>query len=120
MSVMTSEIHLHQTEFFIDQNPSIVRCLRRTKTSTGTGGTTQGAEVDSGERVVRVVGQGGQTIPRTTTNGETVVPDGVAISMPGQDWQVGDRFLHNGKKHEVVFINLLPPWRMRLETIVHA
>lgn len=120
MTTMSSSLHSMQTEAFIDQNPSVVKCLRRSRTSTGTGGSVLGPEVDSGERTVRVVGQGGSTIPRVSANGETVVPDGIAIAMPGQDWQVGDRFVHNGRKHEIVFINVLPPWRMRLETIGHG
>lgn len=117
---LTDDLHSHQTEFFIAENPTVVTCLRSAHTSTGTGGFVLGAEVDSGERTVRLVGLSNTPSPRTTASGQVVVPEGVAIAMPDDDWLVGDRFVAGGKKFEVVFVSSSPPWRKRLETITHG
>ena len=122
MTTMASDIHVAQTEYFINENPSTVRCLRRTRVATGTGGFTWSAAVDSGERTIRIVGQGSRVSeqPRVSASGEMVVPDGVAISVPDADWLKGDQFMHEGRLYEVVAVGMLPPWRKRLETICHA
>jgi len=49
-----------------------------------------------------------------------VVPVASAIVMPEEDWLVGDRLESLGINYEIVFIDSLPPWRMRMELISYA
>jgi len=118
-TAMQSQLHIDQTQAFINQNPTTVMCLRQERTDTGTGGYVLGAWVPQGDRQVRVVGQG-VTHPRVTPDGRTVVPVASAIVMPEEDWLVGDRLESLGINYEIVFIDSLPPWRMRMELISYA
>jgi hypothetical protein len=118
----TSAEHIALTQAFIDENPSTITLLRRTKVPTGTGGWTWSASVEQTPFVARVVGQNLRSFnsTRTSEDGSLVIPTHVLIALPDEDVQVDDQFELEGKLFEVKTVNDRPRWRINAEVVEHA
>lgn len=114
MSVPT-DIALTQTDFFIQENPELVR-FSRTPTpleGDGEGGVKRGAPGTVAEQTVRFVQPTDKTV-RTSLEGEEVETVYMIVGYPDLDVERGDWFWRNGEKCEVSHIAL------RTDYIVYA
>lgn len=114
MSILSVPAHLRLTQNFIAQNPITVNIKRRARVSTGTGGSTQGAETTPEPGLVARLVLLGPT-ERTAPDGSTVLVTGTLVCMPDADVQHGDRFDVGTTTYIVLSSNVSPPWRRNCE-----
>lgn len=119
---LEDRIHLKATERFINENPSVVYLVRTTRVSDGAGGTIDGVASLTDPILIRLVGVSTQRADHhsVSENGAVRAPSIKAIAMPGTDLLVGDQFVVNATRYEVLSTNTNPPWRLEAEVYVHG
>lgn len=110
-------LHLATTQAFIDENPTTLAPLRRTRTANGTGGFTIGAGVAQAPVTIRKVGLNSVTgvQERTTPDGKAVLVTSNVIAMPDAGLLVDDVLSFNDGNYVVLSVSFDPPWRLRAE-----
>lgn len=112
MSTLTEQIHLDQTQAFIDLNPSDLVAYRSARTPDGRGGSTLGSATAVAAFCGRMVGhqlQRGDV--RAVPDGNQVSLTYTCVMMPDVDVQLGDEIEYDGKRFVVENISTSPPWR---------
>lgn len=122
--MLTDELHVVQTQAFIDENPVEIVISRRTKSATASGGWKWGpASPLLSSQTMRKVGSSrlASTIKRTTEDGREVIPTATLIALPDADVEIGDLFDLDGDTFEVVTVeNEHPPWRLSAEVVEYV
>jgi hypothetical protein len=118
MMALDSRLHLKQTDYFIRQRPVEITVERRRREPDGRGGFRYVEPPTSlPPQTVRKIGsfRVGSTVERTTADGAIVVPSNAVIAYPDADIQRHDKFTIDDVVHEVVFVQVLPEWRLQAE-----
>lgn len=120
----SSQIHLRATQKFIDANSSDVTLKRRKVTSDGQGGRVFTKWDDPETQTIdcqtmRLLSRGNLSDAdvRTTSDGRTVIPTFLLVSMPDATAEELDIAIVNGRMFEIVFISRNPEWRQTLEAV---
>jgi hypothetical protein len=113
------ELHLEQTELFIDQNPAQLVFQRKQKEDDGAGGVRSVEDLFLAPQTARVVGQRAPLV-RVTPDGRTVYVTKVIIGMPSLDVLAEDLVDHDGQTYEVLSVWRDPAWRTYAEVVSRA
>jgi len=115
---LDSRLHLKQTDYFIRQRPVEITVERRRREADGRGGWHYvDPPLSLPPQTVRKVGSFriGSTVERITADGAVVVPSNAVIAYPDADIKRFDKFVIDDVVHEVVFVQILPEWRLQAE-----
>lgn len=114
----TSDLHKAQNERFIQANPTFLVLYRKARIDDGAGGKMSGAEVTLNAQEVRVVTQP-RLVPRVTEDGRTVYVERSIVGSLDLDIEIGDEFVRDGKRFQVINVQAEPGWSRTLAEAVH-
>lgn len=109
------------TDQFINENPSIVIIIRRTKTATPGGGHVWSNPTPQISQVMRKVPQGrsmGERSVVTSSNGKEVVPTWLLMGYFDANIQRFDLFTIDGTDYEVLSVGRKPLMQRTVAEIV--
>lgn len=110
-----SDLHDAQTEFFIDRQPTSLTLYRKEWIDDGAGGKFKAAEPEQYIQTVRLVGQ--RRPPIRIVDGKEVQIDLFVVGTREFDVRIGDTFLSNGSRYEIVNVQDQPEWRVIGEAV---
>jgi len=109
-----SEMHLHQTEWLIDDAPTGIVFTRKPLIDDGAGGKREDTSFDLPPQKVRVVGVRNDAV-FITPEGRRVQIHKRLVGMPGLDVLLGDLFSFEEINYEVIDVQRDPYWRIEVE-----
>jgi len=117
--MLQDDLHVAQTEFFIQQNPVDIEVTRVARIKDGKGGWKDDSPRTLPLQTVRKVGASFVTGSTNVTlpDGRILIPTAVVIAMPDADLLVKDKFAIDDKKFEVVKVDRDPPWRTQAQVV---
>jgi len=107
-------MHLHQTEWFVDDAPTNIVLTRKPLIDDGAGGKKEDVPLDLPPQKVRVVGVRNDAV-FITPDGRRVPIHKKLVAMPGFDVEMGDLFTFEEINYEVIDIQRDPYWRIEVE-----
>lgn len=105
MVLSENEVMRKQTTEFIAVYPQVIALVRTAMESDGSGGFKTVGPNPLGPQTFRQITQPTNTqVLRRTIDGEEVSPDFVLLGEWNADVQIGDWYMKDGAKHEVVYV----------------
>lgn len=105
MAVSENEMMRKQTTAFIAVYPQVIALVRTAMVADGSGGVKSSGPSPLGPQTFRQITQPTNTgVFRRTIDGEEVSPDFVLLGEWDADVAIGDWYMKDGAKHEIVYV----------------